>query len=264
VQRGEYREGPGAATAAPIDISPQEAGHALEPEYKRIPIGPDHILYPVLVGLALFPILMGAAGHHMADDMPDDETHPFFPDHFWPYPIIMAVVILAMAAAAAFLTNSFTLDLPADPRTTPVGGPRPEWYFMFLFQFLKMGPELIMALIFPGVVTVIMLVWPWLDKLFDAMQTQRWKPPAKNAITGLVGLVWFLWMLGLGILGLMEFDPNASWLLLLGATLVLILLVLGFSRGGPRHATLPLGQTATYVPAAPQPAPLNPAASTES
>src|SRR5207247_4074489 len=58
-------EGPGAATAEaeragtlPI-LEVHGGGHSLEPEYKRLPIGPDHILYPVLVGLALFPILLG-------------------------------------------------------------------------------------------------------------------------------------------------------------------------------------------------------------
>src|ERR1700686_1458857 len=88
------KEGPGAATATtevPIIEVEHEGGHVLEPEWKRLPIGPDHILYPVVVGLALFPILMGAAGHHLADDMPDDDTHPFFPDHFSPYPFIDAI-----------------------------------------------------------------------------------------------------------------------------------------------------------------------------
>src|ERR1700694_5614950 len=92
------KEGPGAALAAneiPL-IEVQHSGHNLEPQWKRLPIGPDHILYPLVVGLALFPIFMGDAGHHLADDMPDDETHPFFPDHFWPYPIIAVVMLITV------------------------------------------------------------------------------------------------------------------------------------------------------------------------
>ena len=92
------RDGPGAATAAneiPL-IEVEHTGHTLEPEWKRLPIGPDHILYPVLIGIGLFPILMGASGHHLADDMPDDETHPFFPDHFWPYPVIIVVMMVTL------------------------------------------------------------------------------------------------------------------------------------------------------------------------
>ena len=69
---GYLKEGPGAVTTAvPIIEVDGHGGHVLEPEYKRMPIGPEHILYPVMVGLALFPILMGASGHHLADDLPD-------------------------------------------------------------------------------------------------------------------------------------------------------------------------------------------------
>ncbi|TME54304.1 MAG: hypothetical protein E6I58_13145, partial [Chloroflexi bacterium] len=111
------KEGPGAATAAteiPI-IEVTSHGHTLEPDYKRLPIGPDHILYPVVVGLALFPILMGDAGHHLADDMPDDETHPFFPDHFWPYPIIAVVMLVAVGLLAFFVQKNLQLEVSADP-----------------------------------------------------------------------------------------------------------------------------------------------------
>ena len=52
---GYLREGPGAATTAvPVVAPPAEEGMVLEPEYKRMPIGPDHILYPILIGLASF------------------------------------------------------------------------------------------------------------------------------------------------------------------------------------------------------------------
>src|SRR5262249_6301051 len=75
---GYLRPGPGAVTAVPIvEVGNEE--QVLEPEYKWVPIGPDHILYPVLVGLALFPMFFGAAGRHLAEDLPEDETHPFFP-----------------------------------------------------------------------------------------------------------------------------------------------------------------------------------------
>jgi len=102
-------DGPGAAVAAPKEVQIVEldghGGHTLEPEWKRLPIGPDHILYPVLVGLALFPILMGDAGHHLADDMPDEDTHPFFPDHFWPYPIIAVVMLIRCRSALGLRTE---------------------------------------------------------------------------------------------------------------------------------------------------------------
>ena len=56
------KEGPGAAVAEPKEVQIIEldghVGHTLEPEWKRLPIGPDNILYPVIVGIALFPLLI--------------------------------------------------------------------------------------------------------------------------------------------------------------------------------------------------------------
>jgi len=191
------KEGPGAATAAteiPI-IEVESHGHTLEPDYKRLPIGPDHILYPVVVGLALFPILMGDAGHHLADDMPDDETHPFFPDHFWPYPIIAVVMLVAVGLLAAFVQKNLQLEVSADPRTVTI--PRPDWYFLFLFQLLKLGPELIMFGSVPPLVVVVLLVFPFIDSIAGSRLAKRlhwksWPVPGRNVYTGtafVVGLV---------------------------------------------------------------------------
>lgn len=59
-------------------MSESEDADNLEPASRRMPIGPDHILYPVLVVVALFGMLIDGAGHQLADDMPDDETHRSF------------------------------------------------------------------------------------------------------------------------------------------------------------------------------------------
>jgi quinol-cytochrome oxidoreductase complex cytochrome b subunit len=187
-------EGPGAATVSPPKELPvievdSHTGHTLEPDYKRLPIGPDHILYPVLVSLALFPILMGDAGHHLADDMPDDETHPFFPDHFWPYPIIAVVMLITVGLLAAFVQKNLQLEGPADPRATTI--PRPDWYFLFLFQLLKLGPELFMALVIPPVVLGALLLFPFIDSIAGPRVAKRlkwrsWPVPGRNIITGTV------------------------------------------------------------------------------
>ena len=196
------KEGPGAATAAtviPIIEVDHAGGHVLEPEWKLLPIGPDNILYPVLVGLALFPILMGAAGHHLADDMPDEDTHPFFPDHFWPYPIIAVVMLVTVGLLAFFVQKNLQLEAPADPRAVTV--PRPDWYFLFLFQFLKLGPELIMSLVIPPVVVGVLLLWPFIDSIGGPRAAKRlgwksWPVPGRNIYTG-TGYVIFLAIIAL-------------------------------------------------------------------
>src|ERR1700686_4754561 len=116
------QEGPGAATAAsviPIIEVESRGGHVLEPQWKRLPIGPDNILYPILITLALFPILMGAAGHHLADDMPDEDTHPFFPDHFWPYPVIIVFIMIPVGRPPAFVQKTLQLRLPQTHARSP-------------------------------------------------------------------------------------------------------------------------------------------------
>ena len=199
------KQGPGAALAAeeiPIVEVDSHLGHTLEPEWKRLPIGPDSILYPIVVGLALFPMLLGDAGHHMADDMPDDETHPFFPDHFWPYPVIAVMMLIAVGLLAAFVQKNLQLEPSADPRAVTI--PRPDWYFLFLFQFIKLGPELLMAVIIPTGAVIVLLAWPLIDSIFGPKMAKRlgwkrWPVPGRNIYTGTA------WVLALGFIAWLEF-----------------------------------------------------------
>jgi len=183
--------GPGAAVAAPKEVEiiqlDGHGGHTLEPEWKRLPVGPDHILYPVLVGLALFPILMGDAGHHLADDMPDEDTHPFFPDHFWPYPIIAVIMLVAVGLLSAFVQKNLQLEASADPRAVTI--PRPDWYFLFLFQFLKLGNEFVFSIGIGTVAIILLVIFPFLDAAIGPRMARRlgwanWPVPGRNIFTG--------------------------------------------------------------------------------
>jgi quinol-cytochrome oxidoreductase complex cytochrome b subunit len=220
--RERLRNGPGAATAetreregfTPIVVV-HEGGHMLEPEYKRLPIGPDHILYPVLVGLALFPILLGSAGHHLADDMPDDETHPFFPDHFWPYPIIAVLMVVTVGLLSGLVQKNLELEQSADPRAVVL--PRPDWYFLWLFQMLKLGNELVMSLVIPPLMVLWLIVWPFIDQVAGRRIARRrgmtdWPVPGRNFITG------GIFVLFLGVIAFLQF-----WALI-GVTLPWIVL----------------------------------------
>jgi len=199
------REGPGAATAAneiPVIEVDSHVGHTLEPEWKRLPIGPDHILYPVVVGIALFPILMGDAGHHLADDMPDDETHPFFPDHFWPYPVIIVFMMVVVGAFAWFIQKNLQLEASADPRAVTI--PRPDWYFLFLFQFIKLGPELLMSIVIPTVGVLALLLFPFIDAIggprwAKMLGWKSWPVPGRNIVTG---TGWVIFLVAIAVLTL--------------------------------------------------------------
>lgn len=199
---GYLREGPGAVTTAvPVVQVPAEEP-VLEPEYKRMPIGPDHILYPILIGLALFPILLGSAGHHLAEELPEDETHPFFPDHFWPYPVIMVVMLVTVGLLSTFVQQNMSLEQSADPRAVVL--PRPDWYFLWLFQMLKLGPELIMSLVIPPLIVIGLLLWPFIDgslgrRLARRLHWSTWPVPGRNVITGTA------WVLFIGFIVMLTF-----------------------------------------------------------
>jgi quinol-cytochrome oxidoreductase complex cytochrome b subunit len=190
-------KGPGAVPAIEL---PYQLEPDLPPRRTEMPVPIDHPAYAVLVGLALFPILMGSSGHHLAEDMPDNETHPFYPDHFWPYPIIAVIMLATAGLMAAFVQQNMLLESSADPRQVVI--PRPDWYFLFLFEFLKTGPEIVTALVIPPLILIYLLVFPFIDqgigpRIARRLGWPRWYVPGRNWLTGTAFCLFIAWILGL-------------------------------------------------------------------
>ena len=165
-----------------------------------LPIGPGHILYPLLAMLALVGILFGPVGHQVAEDMPESETHPYVPDHIWPYPILAMVVLITLGLLAVFGQPALQLGEAADPRLVII--PRPEWYFLSLFQFVKLGPALVTSIVVPAALVIGLIVWPLIDaqlgpKVARRLGWRSWPVPKRNIITGT------MWLAGLGVIGLL-------------------------------------------------------------
>ncbi|MCY4398223.1 MAG: cytochrome b N-terminal domain-containing protein [Gemmatimonadetes bacterium] len=85
---------------------------------------------------------------------------------FWPDQALRdTVACLAVMAAVLFLViraGGAPLGAPADP-SEPFPAARPEWYFMFLFQWLKYfpaGTEVIGAIVIPGIVVTLIALMP--------------------------------------------------------------------------------------------------------
>ena len=62
---------------------------------------------------------------------------PFFPDALFKDALVSLVIFLILVALAYFI--GAPLDERANPADTSYN-PRPEWYFLFLFQLLKYFP----------------------------------------------------------------------------------------------------------------------------
>jgi ubiquinol-cytochrome c reductase cytochrome b subunit len=93
---------------------------------------------------------------------------------FWPDQVLKDVVAsLAVLAAVLFLILRHWPEIKGAPLGPPVdpaeayAAPRPEWYFLFLFQFLKYFPgelELLGAIIIPGLAMFVIFLMPFIGR----------------------------------------------------------------------------------------------------
>ncbi len=89
---------------------------------------------------------------------------PFFPDILFKDAVISLIVFLVLIVLAYFL--GAPLEERANPADTNYT-PRPEWYFMFLFQLLKYFPpqlEVIGVVVIPTLAIILLFVLPLIDK----------------------------------------------------------------------------------------------------
>ena len=124
-------------------------------------------------------------------------------------------MFLALAMSAVFLVLWLTALLrgaPLEPLADPSDAtyvPRPEWYFLGLFQLLKYFPgklEFVGSVILPGIGTALLLLLPFLDRSPDRRYATR------RLVIGL-GLVAFAAAAGLTVLGAMDKggSPEPAW-----------------------------------------------------
>jgi ubiquinol-cytochrome c reductase cytochrome b subunit len=95
---------------------------------------------------------------------PSGEGFSFYPTQTF-RDIVVSLLVLAAIALLAILWPVADRP-PADPGDTRYI-PRPPWYFLPMFQFLKYFPgtlEPIAAVVAPSVAVLILLLMPWLDR----------------------------------------------------------------------------------------------------
>jgi len=122
----------------------------------------------VLPALMIFTVaahLTLVRRHGVAPAAPDDQhKRPFYPHQLFHDVVAIFIAFLALFLAAALI--DVPLERMADPTDTTYV-PRPEWYFLFLFQSLKFfhGPfEVVGSVGLPTVAILAMLAIPFIDR----------------------------------------------------------------------------------------------------
>jgi ubiquinol-cytochrome c reductase cytochrome b subunit len=128
-----------------------------------------YALHVVLLPLLAFAfigvhLLLLRRHSHAGPTTGPDPRQPFFPYQAARDGVVGLAVVLALFWLAA--RHAAPLERLADPTDTSYV-PRPEWYFLPLFQLLKLfkGPlEPIGTAVLPGVSMLLLALVPWLDR----------------------------------------------------------------------------------------------------
>ncbi len=120
---------------------------------------------------------------------------------FFPYAVLkdsaMAAIVLAVIIAMAVILGAGELANKADPTTTTYT-PRPEWYFFFLFELLRVikPPELtfLATIGIPTIALVLLLLLPFYDRNPERRPERR--PIATTAAFATIAAMAYLTYLG--------------------------------------------------------------------
>ncbi|UCF60856.1 MAG: c-type cytochrome [Anaerolineaceae bacterium] len=128
---------------------------------------------------------------------------PFFPDLIFKDAIVSLAIFFILLALAYFI--GAPLEERADPADTTYT-PRPEWYFLFLFQLLKYFPgqlEVIGVFVIPTVVLILLIALPFIDR----HPRRHYRHRLGVAIVTSVGVIA---VVGLTVLSIREAPPPAE------------------------------------------------------
>jgi ubiquinol-cytochrome c reductase cytochrome b subunit len=122
---------------------------------------------------------------------------PFFPWHVMKDTVMMAAVFaLLVAVVVSFPAHLDEVANPADASYVP----RPEWYFLSLFQLLKYFPgplEPVGTLVIPGLIGLALFLLPFIDRTPNRHPFRGSRRAVTAGMVLLVGGVSHLTILGL-------------------------------------------------------------------
>jgi ubiquinol-cytochrome c reductase cytochrome b subunit len=119
----------------------------------------------LLAGLHVYILeRAGAGGIWNAAQKVPDTSEPLFPNQIFKDSLFILLVFILLLSFAIFAPAP--LEPQADPTDTTYN-PRPEWYFYFVFQMLRIFEgrfEVLGTVVIPTVVISLLLLVPFLDR----------------------------------------------------------------------------------------------------
>ena len=142
--------------------------------------------------------------HGMAElpptDHEPDSVYCFYPEHLARSAAVFALLVLLLVLL------SHQVGVPGEAVAGTIDeryAPRPEWYFMWLFQLLTFFPgstEVIGSLIIPGLLVLLLFALPWVDSRRPLTPASERPLALAVGITAVTGLV-YLTAMGVGASG---------------------------------------------------------------
>jgi quinol-cytochrome oxidoreductase complex cytochrome b subunit len=140
-----------------------------------------------LVGLHLMMIQLQGMSKPL--EVKDERSMPFFP-HFFLRDMVVWVLVLGAVLCLSVYWPA-TLGKKADPFAPTPAGIQPEWYFLWMFQTLKLFPGRVLgldgelvAMGVTGLAGALVVLVPWLDR------------PARRGRSH-----WLVWFAGVAFIG---------------------------------------------------------------
>jgi ubiquinol-cytochrome c reductase cytochrome b subunit len=119
----------------------------------------------LLAGLHIFMLeLAGPGGKWDPAKNSPDRAEPLFPNQIYKDSLFLLLVFLALASLAVLFPAP--LEPQADP-TDSSYNPRPEWYFYFVFQLLRIFEgkyEVVGTFVIPTIAITALVLLPFLDR----------------------------------------------------------------------------------------------------
>ncbi len=152
----------------------------------------------ILIGIHIYLVRKHGVAPAVGDTAPRKK---FFPEQVFKDTIGVAIAFIILFTLA--VVADAPLGRLADPTNTEFT-PRPEWYFLFLFQTIKFfkGPlEVLGAVVLPGVAVLLLFLIPFIDR---GPMVRLGKRGFAFAIAALAALAWT----GLTTAAVMTTPPN--------------------------------------------------------